>query len=204
MKNSIAVIATGNLHKLQEIGEILKDFHLQTKSMKDVGLGDLEILEDGETFEENALIKAKTVMKKTGYMTIADDSGLEVETLDCQPGIYSARFAGENATDKDNNEKLLQMLEGKPLVERRARFVCVIAVVMPDGESFTVRGELYGIIGFHPKGDKGFGYDPLFMTREYEGLSLAEISPEDKNKISHRGKALDEMKKVLSERLRSE
>ncbi|SDJ98483.1 XTP/dITP diphosphohydrolase [Natronincola ferrireducens] len=204
MKSNSAVIATGNQHKLEEIGAILKDFNLEIKSMKDVGLEGLEIIEDGNTFEDNALIKARTVMEKTGFMTIADDSGLEVEFLAGQPGVYSARFAGEGATDRDNNEKLLKLLEGVALEERRAGFVCVIAVVMPDGESFTVRGELDGIIGFEPKGQGGFGYDPLFMTREYEGLSLAEISPEEKNKISHRAQALQKMKKVLDERLRSE
>lgn len=204
MKSNIAVIATGNAHKMQEIGEILKDFQLEIKSMKDVGLAELEIIEDGSTFEENALIKAKTVMERTGHMTIADDSGLEVEYLDCQPGVYSARFAGEKATDEENNHKLLNLLEEVPLEGRRARFVCVIAVVMANGESFTVRGEVYGVIGFEPKGQAGFGYDPLFMPRCYDGLSFAEIGLEEKNKISHRANALEKMKKELSMRLRSE
>lgn len=201
MKSNIVVVATGNPHKLQEIGEILKDFPLQIKSMKDVALEGLEIIEDGATFEENALIKAKAVMERTGYMAIADDSGLEVAYLNNQPGIYSSRFAGEKATDEENNQKLLKMLEGVALEERQGRFVCAIAVVMPNGESFTVRGELYGVIGFEPKGEGGFGYDPLFITNEYEGLSLAEVSPEEKNRISHRGRALEKMKKILEEKL---
>ncbi|AOY75834.1 XTP/dITP diphosphatase [Clostridium formicaceticum] len=204
MKDNIAVIATGNPHKLQEIGDILKNFSLEIRSMRDVHLEDLEIVEDGTSFEENALIKAKTVMEKTGHMTIADDSGLEVEYLDCQPGVYSSRFAGEKATDEENNEKLLKLLEDVPLAKRRARFVCVIAVAMPNGEHFTVRGELYGVIGFELKGKEGFGYDPLFMPREYNGLSLAEIGSQEKNKISHRAKALEQMQKVLSKRLGSE
>ncbi|AKL93981.1 dITP/XTP pyrophosphatase [Clostridium aceticum] len=204
MKSNIAVIATGNSHKLQEIGEILKGFNLEIKSMQDVNLQGLEIIESGTTFEENALIKAKTVMEKTGYMAIADDSGLEVEYLDCQPGVYSSRFAGEKATDEENNEKLLRLLKDVPLSGRRARFVCVIAVVMPDGENFTVRGELYGVIGFELKGQEGFGYDPLFMPRGYDGLSLAEIGLQEKNKISHRAKALEQMKKTFTERLRGE
>lgn len=204
MKDNVAVIATGNAHKMEEIGAILKDFHLQIKSMKDVDLGGLEIIEDGSTFEENALIKAKTVMEKTGYMSIADDSGLEVEYLDCQPGIYSARFAGEKATDQENNQKLLGLLKEVPLEGRRARFVCAIAVVMPTGENFTVRGEVYGVMGFEPKGKEGFGYDPLFMPRGYDGLSFGEIGLEEKNKISHRANALQKMKKELTMRLRSE
>lgn len=204
MKSNVAVIATGNAHKLQEIKEILKDFKLEIRSMKDVGLERLEIIEDGTTFEENALIKAKTVMKITGCMAIADDSGLEVDHLDNKPGIYSSRFAREGATDEENNEKLLRLLKDVPIEERSGRFVCAIAVVMPDGKSFTVRGELSGVIGYEPRGDGGFGYDPLFMVEEHQGLTLAEISSEEKNKISHRSQALKEMKKALIERLRSE
>lgn len=204
MKINTAVIATSNPNKLQEIGEILKGFSIEIKSMKDVGLEGLQIIEDGTTFEENALIKARSVMEKTGYMAIADDSGLEVEFLNHQPGIYSSRFAGENATDKENNEKLLRLLGDTPLKERQARFVCAIAVVMPNGENFTVRGELHGVIGFQPRGEKGFGYDPLFILREYEGLTLGEIAGTEKNKISHRAKALEKMQMILRERLEDE
>ncbi|MCC5910165.1 MAG: XTP/dITP diphosphatase [Clostridiaceae bacterium] len=203
MKEKIAVIATGNSHKLEEIGEILQGFNLEIKSMKDVNLDGLEIVEDGTTFEENALIKARTVMEKTGYLTIADDSGLEVEALDNQPGIYSSRFAGENAIDKENNEKLLKLLEEVPQEKRNARFVCVIAVIFPNGQSFTVRGECNGSIGFEPKGAKGFGYDPLMIIPQYN-KTFGELDPAIKNKISHRARALEKMKEVLSKELRGE
>lgn len=200
MKNNIAVIATGNKHKLQEIGAILKNFSLEIKSMKDVNLEGLNIVEDGNTFEENALIKARKVMEKTGYMAIADDSGLEVDVLDNQPGIFSARFAGEDATDEENNIKLLKLLEGVPYEKRTGRFVCAIAAVFPDGEAIVLRGEKPGIIGFEPKGKGGFGYDPLFIVPEYN-LTFAEIDAGLKNKISHRAIALHKLKEALDKKL---
>ncbi len=204
MTNNIVVIATGNLNKLQEIKRMLQGFDLEIKSMKDVGLDNLEIVEDGITFEENALKKATAVMNLTGHIAIADDSGIEVEYLDWQPGIYSARFAGEKATDAENNEKLLELLKNIPPEKRKGRFVCAIAVAMPRGESFTVRGILNGTIAYELKGKGGFGYDPLFMPEAYNGLSLGEISSEEKNRISHRGQALERMKNVLGKRLKGE
>ncbi|NLM03685.1 MAG: RdgB/HAM1 family non-canonical purine NTP pyrophosphatase [Clostridiales bacterium] len=203
MNLDMAVIATGNPHKLREIGEILKDFNIEIKSMKDMGLENLNIIEDGDTFEENALKKARTIMKASGCISIADDSGLEVEALDNQPGVNSARFAGENASDEENNEKLLKILTHKNIKNPRARFVCVIAVVMPNGESFTTRGELYGIIGSECRGNNGFGYDPLFIPDGYNGLTLGEISEIEKNKISHRAKALKKMEILFRERLKN-
>jgi XTP/dITP diphosphohydrolase len=191
-----AVIATENKHKLEEIGAILKDFNLEVLSIKDVGLEGLEVTEDGSTFEENALIKAKAVMKKTGKLSIADDSGLEVDVLNNQPGIYSARFAGENATDDENNEKLLKLLEGVPLHNRTARFVCCIATVFPNGDTITVRGECPGIIGLEPRGKGGFGYDSLFIAEGYN-KTFAEIGEKEKNEISHRAVALEKLKKRL-------
>lgn len=191
-----AVIATGNKHKLEEIGAILKEFNLKVLSMKDVDLEGLEIIEDGSTFKENSLIKAKAVMEKTGKLTIADDSGLEVDVLDNRPGIFSARFAGENATDKENNNKLLRLLKDIPLEERRARFVCAMAAVFPNGESLVLRGECHGVIGFEPKGEGGFGYDPLFVVKDYN-QTFAELGEEKKNKISHRAIALDKLKREL-------
>src|SRR5690606_2395851 len=136
-----AVIATGNKHKVEEIGAILKDFQLEVLAMNDVGLEGLEIIEDGDTFEENALIKAKAVMERTGKLALADDSGLEVDILNNQPGIYSARFSGENATDEENNNKLLKLLGNTPLDQRTARFVCAIAAVFPNGNTIVLRGE---------------------------------------------------------------
>lgn len=197
-----AVIATENKHKLKEIGEILKPFHLEVLSIKDVGLERLEIVEDGSTFEENALIKAKAVMKKTGKSAIADDSGLEVDILNNQPGIYSARFAGENATDDENNKKLLKLLKGIPLHKRTARFVCGMAAVFPNGYTIVLRGECSGIIGFEPKGESGFGYDPLFIVERYN-KTFAELGEEKKNKISHRAVALEKLKRKLEIKLES-
>lgn len=198
-----AVIATGNKHKLEEIGAILRDFSLEVLSMKDLGLEGIEIIEDGNTFEENALIKASTVMNKTDKLVIADDSGLEVDILNNQPGIYSARFAGENARDYDNNKKLLKLLENVPLEKRTARFVCGIAAVFPNGDTIVLRGECPGIIGFEPKGQGGFGYDPLFIVEKYN-KTFAQIGEEKKNRISHRALALEKLKKELKIKLKGE
>lgn len=197
------VIATGNKHKLEEIGAILKGFNLEVLSMKDIGLEGLEIIEDGNTFEENALIKAGAVMDKIGKLVIADDSGLEVDILNNQPGIYSARFAGKNATDDENNKKLLKLLEDVPLNKRTARFVCGMAAVFPNGDTIVLRGECPGIIGFEPKGKGGFGYDPLFIVEKYN-KTFAEIGEEKKNKISHRAIALEKLKEELKIRLEGE
>ncbi|SCZ08025.1 XTP/dITP diphosphohydrolase [Alkaliphilus peptidifermentans DSM 18978] len=202
-ERQIAIIATGNLHKLDEIKKILSEFPFDIKSMKDVNLEGLEIVEDGNTFEENALIKARTVMKKTGYVTIADDSGLEVDCINNQPGIYSARFAGENANDAKNNEKLLNMMKDIPENERGARFVCAMAVVFPNGDELVLRGECKGIIGQSPRGKQGFGYDPLFIVPQYN-LTFAELGEELKNRISHRAVALTKLNKLLEDKLRSE
>lgn len=191
-----AVIATNNKHKLEEIGQMLAGYNLEILSMRDVNLDGMEIIEDGKTFEENAIIKAKTVMEKTGIISLADDSGLEVEAIENQPGIYSARFAGEHANDKANNDKLLTLLKNVPLEERKARFVCVIAVVFPNGETLTVRGECYGIIGLEAIGNTGFGYDPLFIVPELN-KTFGELGSEAKNQISHRAKALEKLKEVL-------
>lgn len=191
------VIATGNKDKLREIGEILKDFNLKVLSMKDLGLEGLEIVEDGRSFEENALIKAKTVMGKTGRLTIADDSGLEVDILDNRPGIHSARFAGPNASDEDNNKKLLNLLGDLALEKRRARFVCSMAAAFPNGHTIVLRGECPGTIGFQPKGEAGFGYDPLFIVEGYN-KTFAQLGEEVKNRISHRAIALQKLKEELN------
>lgn len=187
------VLASQNKHKLEEIQDILREFNIELLSMKDVGLEDLEIVEDGETFEENSMIKAVTVMEKTGLITIADDSGLEVDYLNGRPGVYSSRFSGENATDKENNMKLLRLLEGVKPEERTGRFVSVISVAFPDGRRISVRGECEGIIGCEERGTQGFGYDPLFIVPQYD-KTFAEIGNEIKNKISHRANSLKKLK----------
>lgn len=194
------VIATNNKHKLEEIGDMLKDYAFDILSMHDVGLDGLEIIEDGSTFEENAIIKARTVMKRTGKIALADDSGLEVEALGNRPGIYSARFAGEGASDEANNKKLLELLNGVPSEKRKARFVCAIAVVFPAGDIITVRGACEGIIGFEAKGNTGFGYDPLFIVPQMN-KTFAELGSEVKNTISHRAGALKKLREALKGRL---
>lgn len=194
------VLASQNKHKLEEIQDILKDFNIKILSMKDVGLENLEIIEDGNTFEENSMIKAETVMEKTNLITIADDSGLEVDYLDGRPGVYSSRFSGEKATDKDNNKKLIKLLEGVDLRKRTARFVSVISVAFPDGRRLSVRGTCEGVIGFEERGENGFGYDPLFIVEEYN-KTFAELGADIKNKISHRANALIKLRKELTKLL---
>jgi len=194
------VISTGNAHKLEEIGAILKDLDYNIYSLKDVNLGNLDIEENGKTFEHNALIKARTVAKLTNKITIADDSGLEVDAIGKKPGIYSARYAGENATDEENREKLLKALKNTPISHRSGRFVCCIAVVFPDGKEFVVRGTCEGTIAFEEKGENGFGYDSLFLVDNYN-KTFAELPAAVKNGISHRAKALELMKEELSRRV---
>ena len=189
------IVATGNQGKLKEIRAILGETEV-------LGLHDLpfsvEIIEDGETFEANAQKKAETLMKKLGLPVLADDSGLVVDALGGRPGVYSARFAGENASDADNNRKLLSELREVPEKQRTARFVCVMCLVMPDGAVYTTRGEAEGCILREARGENGFGYDPLFYVKEYD-KTFAELSAEEKNAVSHRGKALRSMRKIFSE-----
>ncbi len=194
------IVATRNKGKIKEIREILAGFPFEIITMEEAGVTD-EIQENGSTFEENALIKARAVFEKTGGFVMADDSGLEVDYLDGAPGVYSARFAGMGASDDDNNKKLLSLMEGVPLEKRTARFVCAIAVVLPDGSYFIVRGTCEGFIGFKPEGDQGFGYDPLFFMPEY-GKTIAQMKPSLKNAISHRGKALRLMAEELRKRFK--
>ena len=191
------IAATNNSHKLEEIRAILKDMGIEVKSMADVGL-DIEIEENGDTFIENALIKAREVWRVTGEAAIADDSGLEVDALNGQPGVKSARYSGEAGADKDgkNNEKLKNALKDIPDDKRGARFCSAIAAVFPDGKEITVEGYVYGKIGYAEKGEHGFGYDPLFIVDGY-GRTMAEIDSAEKNKISHRANALKEFVKKL-------
>jgi len=192
---SCLVVATKNAGKLREIREILgSEYRLRSLAdFPDVG----EIVEDGRTFEANAIKKALVVACHTGHVSLADDSGLEVDALDGAPGVYSARFAGENATDEQNNRKLLKLLEDTPDAERTARFRCVIAVGAPDGSAQTAEGTAEGRILHSPRGKGGFGYDPLFLVSGIR-RTFAELSPEEKNRLSHRGKALQAAVPMLS------
>lgn len=189
------VFATGNKGKLDEIAQILKGFEIV--SMKDAGVA-LDIEENGTTFEENSLIKARAVWEVTGGIVMADDSGLVVDALNGEPGIYSARYMGEDTSYEVKNKSILERLEGVPQEKRSARFVCAVAAILPDGSERVVRGEMEGFIGYEISGVNGFGYDPIFIMPKY-GVSNAELSMEVKNMESHRGKALRMMKEALGD-----
>ena len=195
----IIVAASRNKHKIDEMQAILKKFGMEIISRDDAGVPKIEIEEDGETFEENSYKKAYEIMKLCGKTTISDDSGLMVDYLGGAPGVYSARFAGEDGSDEKNNEKLLTLLANVPYKERRAKFVSVITMVFPNGESITARGECRGHIIDTPVGENGFGYDPLFVPVGFQ-RTFAQLSPEEKNEISHRANALVELERLLSER----
>jgi len=189
------VLATKNKGKAKEIKAILKDFNLELLTLDDFP----EIpnpVEDGKSFKENALKKARFVVKHLNIAAMADDSGLEVDILNKRSGILSARYAGENATDEENNRKLLKELKDIPFEKRRASYKCVIALVFPSEREATVEGDCRGLISLEAKGSGGFGYDPLFYVPEY-GKTMAELPPEIKNRISHRGKALAKLKNKL-------
>ena len=195
MKIEKIVFATGNEGKMRELRMILGDQGIQVISMKEAGVT-AEADENGTTFEENAIIKAKEIMEKTGEIVLADDSGLEVDALGGEPGIYSARYMGYDTSYHIKNNSLIERLEGKTGEERSARFVCAIAACFPDGRVLTTRGTMEGQIGYEEKGENGFGYDPVFYLPEYQCYS-AELPLEEKNKLSHRGKALRLMKEAL-------
>jgi XTP/dITP diphosphohydrolase len=195
---NIIVLATRNAGKVKEFQEILKDFPVEIKSLTDFGKIP-EVEEDGKTFDDNAYKKAFFTAKVLGLPAIADDSGLVVEALDGAPGVTSARYAGEKATDQDNINKLLQAMGG--ISNRKAAFECVLSIAVPTGPALTYEGRCEGEISLHPQGQGGFGYDPVFYYREY-GKTFAEISSEEKNRVSHRGRALadfvSEFDKVLA------
>ena len=193
------IFATGNEGKMKEIRLILEDLGLEILSMKEAGI-QAEIREDGSSFEENAVIKARAVMELSGSIVLADDSGLEVDYLNKEPGIYSARYLGEDTSYHVKNRSLIDRLEGVPDEKRTARFVCAIAAALPDGRVLTTRRTMEGLIGYEERGEGGFGYDPIFYLPEY-GCSTAELSMEKKNELSHRGKALRAMKEMLREAL---
>lgn len=187
------ILASNNKDKVKEVKEILKGYDII--SMKEAGI-DVDIEENGTTFEENALIKARAIMKLTGQIIMADDSGLEIDYLNKAPGVYSARFMGHDTSYDIKNKALIQKLEGVKGSDRSGRFVCAIAVCFPDGREIVKRGTMEGLIAEEIKGDNGFGYDPIVYLPEY-GKTSGELAPEEKNKISHRGKALALIKEEL-------
>ena len=201
------VFATGNAGKMREIREILSDTGMEILSMKEAGI-EADIVEDGTTFEENAVIKAKAVAQMlVGHaeeyrnaIVLADDSGLEIDALNKEPGIYSARYMGEDTPYSIKSRNLIERLAGVPDEKRTARFVCAIAAALPDGDVFTTYGTIEGRIGYEEKGNNGFGYDPIFYVPEY-GCTTAELTEDQKNRISHRGRALEAMKKELKKRI---
>lgn len=202
------IFATGNKNKMIEIRMILADLGCKILSQKEAGI-QADVVEDGQTFEENALIKATTIAKIAWQMpeyrnavVLADDSGLEIDALNKEPGIYSARYMGEDTSYDIKNKALIDRLEGVPDEKRTARFVCAIAAALPDGSTEVVRGTMEGRIGYEITGENGFGYDPIFYLPQF-GCSSAELEPEKKNELSHRGEGLRKMRKVLEEKLES-
>jgi XTP/dITP diphosphohydrolase len=189
------IVATLNKGKLREFRDALKGLNLRIYGLSDFPEAP-EVEEDGDSFTENALKKARFYATYFGKLTLADDSGLEVESLEGRPGVYSARYAGERASSQENNLKLLKELDGIPISKRRARFRCVVAVKSPAGKEAIAKGSCTGRIGFKEKGRKGFGYDPLFILPG-EGRTMAQLSLEEKNRISHRGKALKKIRKII-------
>lgn len=189
------VFATGNAGKIKEINMIMQDTGMEVVSMKEAGIT-VDVEENGSTYEENALIKARAVAACTDAIVMADDSGLEIDYLNKEPGIYSARYLGEDTSYRIKNANLIERLEGVADAQRTARFVCAIAAVLPDGKELTTRAAIEGRIGYEERGENGFGYDPIFYVPEF-GKTTAELTEEEKNKVSHRGKALQLMKEEL-------
>ena len=189
------IFATSNEGKMKEVRSILEGLDVEVFSMKEAGIF-VEVVEDGTTFEENAAIKATAIQKECGEIVLADDSGLEVDYLNKEPGIYSARYMGEDTSYRIKNKSLIDRLEGVEGEDRSARFVCAIAAAFPDGTVEITRGTIEGQIGYEEKGENGFGYDPIFYVPEY-GCTTAELTLEQKNEASHRGKALRKMKEII-------
>lgn len=188
------IIATHNKHKLQEMSRILSPMGYEVVTDTDLGIKLTDAEENGETFLDNARIKAESGCKESGLPCIADDSGLCVDALDGAPGVFSARYSGVHGDDEGNNRKLLAELQGVPTEKRTAHFACAICVSFPDGSEITATGKCEGYIGYEKKGSNGFGYDPLFMVGD---RSLAEMTAGEKDAISHRGNALKELQKIL-------
>lgn len=197
------VLSTNNEHKVEEIKNILKGLPIEVLSKKDIGMANFDVEEDGDSLEENSRKKAKALADKIDYMVMADDSGLFVDALNGEPGVYSSRYAGEEGNDEKNNKKLLGELEEIPLEKRTASFYSVIAIVTEEKEVFTVKGQCEGYINFEAKGDNGFGYDPLFVPLGYD-KTFAELANDVKNKISHRAKALEGIQDLISNLIKGE
>lgn len=193
------IFATGNQGKMREIKQIMGDMDVEVVSMKEAGIF-TEIEENGTTFEENALIKARAIVKEANAIVLADDSGLEIDFLDKAPGVLSARYMGEDTPYEVKNAHILELLKGVEGKARSARFVCAIAAVFPDGREFTTYATIEGEIAHKSAGENGFGYDPIFFVPEF-GKTTAELSSEEKNKISHRGKALTMVKEILKKEI---
>ena len=193
------IFATKNKGKIREINAILADMDVNVISMEDAGIT-IDVVEDGTTFEENSMKKAVQIMEVSGKITLADDSGLEIDYMDKAPGVYSARFMGEDTPYPERFRAILEKLNGVPEEKRTARFVSCIAAAFPDGRRLVSYDTVEGIIGYEAKGENGFGYDPIFFVSE-KGKYMAELSAEEKNAISHRGKALGKMKELLKKEL---
>lgn len=193
------IFATGNENKMKEIRQIMGDMDVEILSMKEAGIS-ADIVEDGKTFEENAVIKAKAIADLTKEIVLADDSGLEIDYINKEPGIYSARYMGEDTSYHIKNQNLIDRLKDAKEEERTARFVCAIAAAFPDGEVLTTIGTIEGTIAYEEKGENGFGYDPIFYVPEF-GCTTAELSEAAKNKVSHRGNALRAMKEKLKAKI---
>ena len=191
------ILASNNAAKLREMRELLSDLRIEVLSQREAGCG-FEVEETGSTFEENARLKAEAVARATGEAAVADDSGLMVDALDGAPGVYSARFTGSHEdSDDDRNLYLLECLRDVPEGKRTAKFVSCVCCILPDGRYIETRGECSGSIGYAERGENGFGYDPLFLSDDYPGKTTAELSPEEKNGISHRGRAMRKLKEEL-------
>ena len=196
MKDKL-IIASNNAGKIREIREIMEDYGKEIISQKEAGI-DLDVEENGTTFEENALIKCRAIHKLTGAMVLADDSGLEIYYLNKEPGVYSARYLGHDTPYEVKNQIILDRLKDAKGEERSTRYVCAMAVIMPDGREFCALGTVEGLIAEKPSGNGGFGYDPIFFVPEY-GKTMAELTPDEKNAISHRGRALRAVRKLVDE-----
>ena len=190
------ILAGNNRHKLEEFGRVLRPLGIEVISQSGAGI-QLEVEETGETFEENARLKAEAIFELTHTPVVADDSGLEVDALDNAPGVFSARYGGEGLTDTDRYNKLLEALTDVPDEKRGARFVCVLHYIDAAGRHYSLRGECPGRIGYAPRGENGFGYDPVFMVGE---KSFSELSPAEKDAVSHRGRALEQFAELLKEK----
>ena len=204
MENNTLIVASNNAHKINELKEMLSGLPFEVLSLKDAGI-DIDVEENGTTFKENAYIKAKTIYdychdKYKNVKVLADDSGLMVDALGGAPGVYSARFAGEHGNSEKNNEKLLKLLQGKKQEERKAKFACALVLILDENETIEVEGRTEGFITEEYNGHSGFGYDPLFYYPEFK-MTFAEMTPEQKNSISHRGKAIELLKNELKKKL---